>query len=104
MKQELRGGVEDLVNYLCVYQIRNLLLGTLYIYRIYHIQYAMVHVYLLNHKEGRRLNILCVGLGFSRQLRTQWLSMYSPIELAFFNINHLQLWYCSHLMTLRIPH
>ena len=37
-------------------------------------------------KEGRRMKILCVGLGYSRQLRSQWLSTDSPIESALVNV------------------
>ena len=38
-------------------------------------------------KIGERTQILCIGLGYSRQLRKQWLSLDSPIENAFVNVN-----------------
>ena len=38
-------------------------------------------------KSGRRTNILCVGLGYSRKLRSQWISVDSPIESALVNFN-----------------
>ena len=55
---------------------------------IYHIQYLTEPVYVLYHqKEGRRMKILCVGLGYSLQLQSQWLCIDSPIESVLVNVD-----------------
>ena len=46
-----------------------------------------VSVHTSPQVPGPRTKILCIGLGYSRQLRSQWLSVYSPIESALVNVN-----------------
>lgn len=86
-KGDLRGGVEDLVNHLCVCETKNVLLVKLCMQNLPCTIFNGTSVLTSLLPEGRRLKKLCVGLHFSRQLRTQWLSVYSPIGLALVNVN-----------------
>ena len=86
-KQELGGNVEYLVNHLCVCKTRNLLVDKLSMQNLAYTILNGTGIFTSPPVEGKRLKISCVVLGYSRQVRTQWLSMYLPIELALVNVN-----------------
>ena len=85
-KEELRGGIQDLLNHLCVDRDRNLMYGILCMTNLPFTIFDGTSVLPSPPNEGRRLQILCVGLGFSRQLRRQWLSVDSPIGSVLVNV------------------
>ena len=86
-KEQLIGGIDDLINHLCIGQPRVLLLGYLSMPNLPYTILDGINIRVSPPKTGERTNMLCIGLGYSRQLRNQWLSLDSPIESALVNVN-----------------
>ena len=85
-KQDVSGGIEDIINILCVRDENELLLGYLSLPNLPYTLMNGTNISTSQQQNGRRTKILCIGMGYSQQLRQQWLSIDSPIESALVNV------------------
>ena len=64
-KDELIGGIGDLLNRLCIFENRQLLHGYFQMHNLPYTIFDGTNVCISQPKEGRRIKILCIWLGYS---------------------------------------
>ena len=68
-KREIIGDIKDVINLLCVCEERELLLGYLSLQNLPYRMHNGTNMCTSQQTNARRTQILCIGIGYSQQLR-----------------------------------